>query len=276
MLNPYRRTVCLEGRLGACLVTGTEKIRSGYGNGDCLLLDFRHRLFAVADASERFPQASHLLVEQLLEAVLESGPPETEPEFNALLERVWSRQPFTHKSTLSCVRLIASSGGPAAMIANNGDSSVRVIDPGTHRVFYRTSADMNFAGRSQHPNPVVTRPLEGTSSLLLLATDGLSDVREKSSTGMTAPPHRLGGWISTRVRRACGKREIDDIGAMALTAGAMEDCAREILIMGGTQPAVETAFSRVDGQATALDRWRPIEAWKAYPELLATAGIRII
>jgi hypothetical protein len=77
MLNPYRRTICLEGRLGACLVTGTEKIRCGYGNGDCLLLDFRHRLFAVADASERFPQASHLLVERWLEAVLESGPPET-------------------------------------------------------------------------------------------------------------------------------------------------------------------------------------------------------
>ena len=175
MLNPYRRTVCLKGSLGACLVTGTEKIRSGYGNGDCLLLDFRHRLFAVADASERFPHASHQLVAQLIGALLESGPPETEPEFNALLEGVWSRQPFTHKSTLSCVRLMGSPGSP-----------------------------------------------------------------------------------------------------MALTAGATDDTAGEILIMGGTQPAVETAFRRLDGQATTLDRWRPIRAWKPYPDLLATAGIRIV
>lgn len=276
MLNPYRRTVCLKGSLGACLVTGTEKIRCGYGNGDCLLLDFRHRLFAVADASERFTQASYLLVEQLIEAVLESGPPETEPEFNALLERVWSRQPFIHKTTLSCVRLMDSPGSPVAMIANNGDSSVRVIDPATHRVLYRTCADMNFAGRSKHPNPVVTRPLKGTGSVLMLATDGISDVRKNSNTGMTNPPHRLGGWITRRVRRASPKREIDDIGAMALTAGAMTDTAGEILIMGGTQPAVETAFGRLDGQATALDRWRPIKAWKSCPDLLATAGIRIV
>ncbi len=34
----------MDGRAGAILVTGTDKIRSGYGNGDCVLLDFRHRV----------------------------------------------------------------------------------------------------------------------------------------------------------------------------------------------------------------------------------------
>ena len=51
MLNPFRRALRLPGELGAGLITGTEKIRSGFGNGDCLLLDFRHRIFAVADAA---------------------------------------------------------------------------------------------------------------------------------------------------------------------------------------------------------------------------------
>ena len=137
---------------------------------------------------------------------------------------------------------------------------------------FRSAGDVNATGWWT----VFTRPLEGTGSVLVLATDGISDVKGNSGTGMTVPPHRLGGWIARRVRQASREREIDDIGAMALTAGAMDDTAGEILIMGGTQPAVETAFGRLDGQATALDRWRPIKAWKSCPDLLATAGIRIV
>ena len=81
MLNPCRRSVCLPDRLGACLITGTEKIRCGYGNGDCLLLNFHQGVFAVADATERFPQASRILLERLEAEISVAGPPTNETEF---------------------------------------------------------------------------------------------------------------------------------------------------------------------------------------------------
>ncbi|MDQ1329868.1 MAG: hypothetical protein QG578_130, partial [Thermodesulfobacteriota bacterium] len=47
-----------KGALSALLVTGSDKVESGFGNGDCLLLDFSRLIFAVSDGSERYTQAS--------------------------------------------------------------------------------------------------------------------------------------------------------------------------------------------------------------------------
>ena len=205
MLNPFRRSFMLPGKLGACLVTGTEKIRCGYGNGDCLLLDLRHRIFAVADASERFPQASRLLLEGLAATVCQKGPPEDENEFNSLLSQVWSNQQFIHKTTLSCVVLLENGAGPTAMVSNNGDSSVTILASDSGAVRYRTVADMNFAGRSTRPNPAVTHSLKGTPTAIVLATDGITDLGKIPLNGLSDPPHRIGDRIAGRLHRGKGQ-----------------------------------------------------------------------
>ena len=64
-INASQRTVKCGNAVCGSIITGTDKIRSGYGNGDCLYLDFMHGVFAVADATERFPWASRDLLNRL-------------------------------------------------------------------------------------------------------------------------------------------------------------------------------------------------------------------
>jgi hypothetical protein len=274
MLNPYRRSICLPDKLGACLVTGTEKVRCGYGNGDCLLLDFHHRVFAVADATERFPQASRLLLERLAAAIAETGPPRDENTFNALLDRVWSRQKYIHKTTLSCVVLVDGDDGPAAMLANNGDSTITFLNPNDGRVLFRTQADMNFAGRSKTPNAVTTRHLNGSRPAIVLATDGLAGIGGTLSTKITRSPHRIAQWIADRTRPPALPPEIDDIGAIALDPDVPISEAHTI-IMGGTRPGAETSFTQTSRHNTTMDHWNSIAAWQQSPEILELAGIQV-
>ena len=76
-INPSKRILKMPGALCGGISTGTDKIRSGYGNGDCLYFDFEHLVFAVADGSERFPWASRDLLNRLSESLAQSGSPDT-------------------------------------------------------------------------------------------------------------------------------------------------------------------------------------------------------
>jgi hypothetical protein len=273
MLNPFKRSISIPGELGACLVTGTEKIRCGYGNGDCLLLDFRHGIFAVADAAERFPQASRLLLERLVAETAAAGPPASETEFESLLCRAWSRQKFIHKTTLSCVVLLNGRQGPAAMLANNGDSTITLLDPGTGATLFQSRSDMNFAGRSRHPNPVSIRGLTPGGATIVLATDGLADMGEVPTTTIARQPDRLAGWIGDRMQAASAPSEVDDVGAIALSS-AMPAAATDTVIMGGTRPKEETGFIRHADRRPAMDRWDSFSAWRRSADLAGLAGIR--
>jgi len=46
-INPSKRILKLPGVLCGGISTGTDKFRSGYGNGDCLFFDFEHMVFAI-------------------------------------------------------------------------------------------------------------------------------------------------------------------------------------------------------------------------------------
>ena len=273
MLNPYRRALRLPGRLGACLVTGTEKIRCGYGNGDCLLLDFRNGIFAVADATERFPQASRMLLERLAAEISGAGPPANASEFETLLSRVWSQQKFIHKTTLSCLVLLDDEEGRAALLANNGDSSIIALNANNGTTLVRTAVDMNFAGRSRRPNPVTKIALNQPGTTIVLATDGLSDIGDIRAAGIAAKPDHLSRWIGECKRSKSEVLEIDDIGVIAVAAAYLPaDC--DTVIMGGTRPGRETNFVRSSRPKAAMDRWESIAAWQQSPELMDLAGIR--
>ena len=75
----------MAGAVCGGISTGTDKIRSGYGNGDCLYFDFEHMVFAVADGTERFPWASRDLLNRLSESLAKSGTPDTAEGWKELI-----------------------------------------------------------------------------------------------------------------------------------------------------------------------------------------------
>lgn len=274
MLNPCRRSLRWPAALGAGLVTGTEKVRCGYGNGDALLLDFRHRIFAVADAGERFPQASRRLLMRLAAALECHGAPENGMDFHTLIDRVWSRQKYIHKTTLSCIAMVNRQDGPAVMVAHNGDSSITILAPDGRTVLFQTAPDMNFAGRGQAPNPVITHRLGTLRPTIVLATDGLAHIGPLPPPILTGRPQQIGDWMNRQTHGDAGGREYDDIAAIALVPDALFAAREDTIIMGGTLPGEETAFRQARKRGTIPDRWEPIAAWQRLPDWLALAGIR--
>ncbi len=105
-INPSKRILKLPGTLCGGISTGSDKIRSGYGNGDCLYFDFEHLVFAVADGSERFPWASRDLLNRVSERLAQSGVPDTVSGWRDLINtEIYSEQKYQHKTTFSCVAI---------------------------------------------------------------------------------------------------------------------------------------------------------------------------
>jgi len=97
MINPAKRMVKQKGSLSALVITGSDKVENGFGNGDCLLLDFSRLIFAVSDGSERYPQASRILLERFAEVLSEQ---DISPDISVLkksIEAIYTGQKYTHK-----------------------------------------------------------------------------------------------------------------------------------------------------------------------------------
>src|SRR5512137_495004 len=149
-INPLKRTLRVEGALSGSIFTGTDKVRSGYGNGDCLYFDFGHRVFAVADGTERFPWASRDILCRLADSLATAGVPETAAEWKSLINRrVYAGQKYQHKTTFSCVAFSGDGDEVTVKVAHGGDSRVVEIDSVTGRALFQTERNMVFAGRSK-------------------------------------------------------------------------------------------------------------------------------
>ena len=72
MVNAAERTL-VKGDAACAMVLTARQDTQRYGNGDCLLLDFRNRVFALSDGAERYARASRLLLERLSAAVNGAG-----------------------------------------------------------------------------------------------------------------------------------------------------------------------------------------------------------
>jgi len=74
------------------LLAGTDKIRSGYGNGDSLLIDSEHSIFAIADATERFPNASRILLSKIMGGL--ASIPDTSEQWRAYINAIYQQQEY--------------------------------------------------------------------------------------------------------------------------------------------------------------------------------------
>lgn len=282
-INASRRILKSGSSVCGSVITGTDKVRSGYGNGDCLFFDFDRMVFAIADGTERFPEASRGLLQRLSGALARAGAPGTVDGWRDLINsEVYAGQKYQHKTTFSCIALLRGDEGTDLVIAHGGDSAVTVLDADAARIEYRTGPDMNFAGRSSGLADVSRHRIGGGRARIILSTDGFDDLLRFCAGGPLASgvPGILAGdraecvceKIHDILRENRGKFEHDDIGFIVIDPADIERSPGTVVMMGGTGPRQEKEYIAAYSGGS-YDRWVPQERWGEYAGVLAGAGI---
>ncbi len=276
----------MPGALCGGISTGTDKIRSGYGNGDCLYFDFEHLVFAVADGSERFPWASRDLLNRLSESLAQSGVPDTVLGWRDLINKeIYSEQKYQHKTTFSCVAIIPEGEGICLIISHGGDSAVTVMNSVTGSICQQTGRDMNFAGRSKDIVDVKEYRTADRDIRVLLSTDGFDDVwrfclRQSLLGGARDvferyPVGSICEMISSILQQNIGRFEYDDIGFIVIDPYRTERINGTMVIMGGTRPYEEQQY-QLEYASGLNDQWVTEGKWDEHDEVFTRAGIRAI
>lgn len=276
MINALKRAVRVAGAASTCVITGTDKIRSGYGNGDCVLLDFANRVFAVADGTERYPWASRGFLERLQQFISGGKAPESVGEWEECIGTLYAEQEYHHKTTFSGVALADRERGLSVFVLHGGDSSVMVMDPGDGSVRYRTKPDMNFAGRSSQVD-VSEQLLTEERLRIVIATDGLNDVvrfgqeTSRMHLFLSDPVDEVGERVYRLLEGNGGIH--DDLGLIILNPFRVHPSG-DCVIVGGTTPGEESRFYR-DAPSMIHNRWLSAPEWRENAEMLRVAGIQI-
>ncbi len=284
-INSAKRAIAVTDQVSACLVTGTDKLQSGFGNGDCLLVDFQNLFFAVADGSERWPSASQDFLRRLANALSSGYRPKKKDEWLELVNTIYARQSYIHKTTFSGVAISGEIGRKVVYIIHGGDSLILLLNLRTGRADYHTCADMNFAGRIKELSYVTRIPLGAAPYRLIIASDGLADVARL--LGQTIEemcinavfrfpvhevPDRLDRFFLERKR---GLR-YDDIGIITLDPERISRDNGLCFLIGGTSPQEEGLFQEEKGSSRVHDTWIDVSRCDSASDELRIAGIRVM
>ena len=270
-----------KGALSALLVVGSDKVEGGFGNGDCILLDFSRLIFAVSDASERYTRASRILLERFAEILSDQdiSPPDISVLKKSIAE-IYGRQKYTHKCTFSLVSLFKNKKEVVASISSGGDSMVIVADSSDGSIIFKTIPDMNFAGRSKNVPAISTLTLKDRKFRVIIATDGFAEVLNKIGKQEHG---KLPEWlfngsaydIAGKFRRRFKRKKIvnyDDIGMIIVDPFAVYRDNKAIVV-GGTLPEKEALFA--SSFSTLAGKWVEKERWHDNSEIFNSAGIII-
>ncbi len=283
-INAAKRAIVAPHRLSACLVTGTDKVRRRYGNGDCLLLDLGSGFFAVADGSERWPSASSDFLRRLAGRFSRGPRPVGGEAWLREVNEAYASQHLFQTTTFSGVAVEGERGAQTLRVLHGGDSRILLFNLQTRRVEYVSSPDMNFAGRAPALSRVVSLPLKEDSYRLIMATDGIGDLARLSGQRVETlcieallrfQVHEIPERLMEFLARRRGKAEHDDIGIVALDPGAVADFQGGQFLLGGTTPAEEERFQRLRGDVLR-DRWISPAEGNFLADDLELAGIRVL
>ena len=281
LINALKRSVKMENFFSGFIATGTEKVRCGFGNGDCIMIDLEKRIFAAADASERNPWASRdLLVRYQNNLSAESGMLGIDDLKNNI-KQIYSEQDFRHKTTFSSVWIEKENGTVSLRVASGGDSMVIVLDKETGSVEYKTSVDMKFAGRSLLEASMTKVELKDKKYRVILATDGYSDlVKQIGAVSdnrlheilFLTEVHDVAEGLLAELELHKGKIEYDDIGFIIFDPYYNIKKSSIKLMIGGTNSREEKLYEN-QGKLELKDEWRDEIFWKENPDGLKLAGI---
>ena len=286
MINPSKRILKMPGAVCGGIRTGTDKIRNGYGNGDCLYFDFEHLVFAVADGSERFPWASRDLLNRLSGNLSLSGSPDTVYGWKDMMNKeIYSEQKYQHKTTFSCVAIRREGEDVILIISHGGDSAVTVMNSVTGSICQQTDRDMNFAGRSKEIVDVTEYRLVDRDSRVLISTDGFDDVwrfcmRQSLLGGARDvfkryPVDGICEMIHGILEENKGRFEYDDIGFIIIDPFRAETIKGTSVLMGGTRPYEEQQYLS-EYTSGSNDLWVPDGQWGDHDEVFSRAGIIVL
>jgi hypothetical protein len=282
-INVAKRILKQKNVLCGGIITGTDKIRSGFGNGDCLYFDFTHRVFAVADGSERFPGASRDLLKRLSENLERAGAPDSAQGWKELIDtKVYSEQKFQHRTTLSCVAVKDDDGGTRLIVSHGGDSAVTMMDSANGNIYFRTSCDMNFGGRSREITDVTEHRVSGRNTRVIISTDGFNDLL-RFCTGQSifsglqdviagSQVDGIGELIHGVLEANSGAFEYDDIGYIIIAPFGIDRINMKPVFIGGTRPHDEKRFL-TEYSSGLHDRWISGRDWAGFADLFEGAGI---
>lgn len=282
-VNPSQRMLRVRDAAFGCIITGTDKARSGYGNGDCLYIDFRHGVFALADGSERHPRSSREILKRLQASLGRNGSPPDADEWRRMINReVYAGQRFQHRTTFSCAALRKEERGLSCVVSHGGDSSVMIIDGIDGSVVFRTGRDMCFAGRSPEIMDVSEICLPVGGCRVVIASDGFDDLYryciqhallpDFGSMVWEWPLERIGDELAAVILRHAGRFEHDDIGFVVFDPHACTTVVPVSILIGGTTPAEEQRFRELSGQSPE-ERWLPESIWSERIAELEGIGI---
>ncbi len=277
--------VSLGERAGAILVTGTDKIRSGYGNGDCVMMDSDHSVFALSDSTERYSRASRDFLERLHTALMAKGVPYNIDAWCTLVNEVYAAQDYQHKTTFSCATLRKGTDGIIMTALNGGDSSIAVVHGKSKAIEYMSRPDMNFAGRSTKISHVAEVNLSH-DCLVVIYSDGLADVARYAGTSVTELIVDVSGKgveefpVYTReiIEKISGdpRIEYDDIALLIFDPFACCGKGDGVIIMGGSTPQEEMRYQKNVRPSTEWDRWMEVDEIIGNDALARECSIRII
>ncbi len=264
-------------------MTGTEKVRCGYGNGDCLLFDFHHDTFAVADGSERHPRGSRELLERFGEELSERDGAPALDELQEYIRKIYKQQKYNSKTTFSCISFVKEQDEMHAAVANGGDSIVLILDVNERKRRFKTAADMNFAGRSITEAAVNLIRIDQDRDRIILATDGFADyIRQVFGVGSPEEFDILYDESAEKVIEILtdsfeglqDKIEYDDIGFIIIDPGKKNLGFPVSILTGGTTSVEEKRFSG-PGAEEVPDRWLMESDWQENRKIIEKAGIGI-
>lgn len=264
-------------------MTGTEKVRCGFGNGDCLLFDFSHDTFAVADGSERHPRGSRELLECFSEELAKvEGAPAVD-ELQEYIRNIYKQQKYNSKTTFSCISFVREQDEMHAAVANGGDSIVLILDMNERKRRFKTAADMNFAGRSITEAAVNLIRIDQDRDRIILATDGFADyIRQVFGAGSPESfdllydesIERIIEILTDSLEGLQDKIEYDDIGLVIVDPGKKTLGFPVSILTGGTTSVEEKRFSG-PGAEELPDRWLKSSDWPDNQDIIEKAGIGI-
>jgi hypothetical protein len=280
-VNPSKRSIQCPDVMSAMLKTGTDKIYNGFGNGDCILADLGRNLYAVSDATERFPWGSRTLLSRLDSLFIFHDDLDWPCRLRTAIEEACACQPYLHKSTLSAISTYKNGNSLHCAIYHGGDSRIIISNSTDGSIRYQSKADMNFAGRSRSSPKLTLLELTDPSTRIFLVTDGFQDFIHFLGTGLNLrlpellwklPVHEISAFIEKLITSQIDQTAYDDIGCLILDP-FQNSIDLPCLIMGGTRPDEERSFQST---ATVIrNQWMGPEEWPDHIDQLSAAGIFI-